>query len=77
MNLANLIKEILSIRSIKFTEPDEDTLDQEIENAFGKSMEQRLYENCQHIKFNYAMAGIDVQTFPVTRIIYYIDEERH
>jgi hypothetical protein len=40
-------------------------------------MKQRLYEYCQHIKFNYAMAGIDVQTYPVKRIIYYIDEEQH
>lgn len=38
-------------------------------------MEQRLYEYCQQIKFNYAMAGIDVQTYFVKRLIYFIDEE--
>lgn len=65
----------MNTRSIKYIDPDEDALEQEVENAFGKSMEQRLYEYCQHIKFNYAMAGIDVQTFPVKRAIYYIEEE--
>ncbi len=65
----------MKTRSITYIEPDENTLEQEVEKAARKSMEQRLYEYCQHIRFNYAMAGIDIQTFPVKRVIYYIDEE--
>jgi len=65
----------MNTRQIKYIEPDEDVLEQEVDWAVNHSMEQRLTEYCNHIIRNYAVAGIDVRNFPVKRIIYYIENE--
>lgn len=65
----------MKTRLIKYIDPLEDTLEQEVNWAVNLSMEQRFAEYCKHIIRNYAMAGIDVLNFPVTRHIYYIEDE--
>ncbi len=65
----------MNTRQIKYIEPEEDILEQEVDWAVKHSMEQRLFEYCKHIIRNYAAAGIDVRNFPVKRIIYYIENE--
>lgn len=65
----------MNTRRIKHIEPEEDTLEQEIDCAVNLSMEQCLIEYCKHIISNYAIAGIDVFNFPVKRNIYYIENE--
>ena len=65
----------MNTRQIKYIEPEEDTLQQEVDWAVNHGMEHRLTEYCKHIIRNYAVAGIDVRNFPVKRIIYYIENE--
>lgn len=66
---------MIKTRQIKYIEPEEDTLQQEVIWAANLSMEQCFAEYCKHIIRNYAMAGIDVLNFPVKRHIYYIEDE--
>lgn len=66
---------MMNTRKIKYIEPEEDVLEQEVDWAVSLSLEERLTEYCKHIIRNYAIAGIDVLNFPVKRNIYYIEDE--
>lgn len=65
----------MKTRQIKYIDPEEDILEQEVSWAANLSMEECFTEYCKHIISNYAIAGIDVLNYPVKRVIYYIEDE--
>ena len=61
-------------REIYFIEDDEDTLSLMVETALNSTMEENLKRFCQHLAFNYALAGIDIYSYPMDKEIYYIED---
>lgn len=72
INFKKRANQTMNTRQIKYIEPEEDTLGQEVDWAINLGMEECLIEYCKHIVHNYAIAGIDIFNFPVKRNIYYI-----
>lgn len=64
----------MNTRTISYINPDEDLLEIEVDLAVNRSMEQNFLVYCEHIVANYAMAGIDVVNYSISKEIYYIDE---
>jgi len=65
----------MSTRSIYYIDENEDPLKEEIELALSRTPEENMKAYCEAIIANYAMMGIDVVNYPVTRKIYYIEDE--
>ena len=61
-------------RTIRYLEPDEDILQQEVDWAVTQTMEERFKVYCDLIASLYAMMGIDVLNYQGKRVIAYIDE---
>ncbi len=66
----------MNIRTIANIDPKEDLLDIEAELAASRSMEENLMAYCENIIAHYAMAGIDVLSYPIKREIYFIEDEK-
>ena len=65
----------MDTRRISYIESDEDFLENEVEWALSKTMEERLTEYCKHIVRNHALAGIDITASPTKRTIYYLEPD--
>ena len=61
-------------RTIRYADPEEDILQEEVEFALTQTMEERFRIYCQIVAANFAMAGIDVLNYPLERTIAYADE---
>ena len=61
-------------RTIRYVDPDEDILQEEVEFALTQTMEENLRTYCQLVVANFAMAGIDIVNYPLERTIAYADE---
>lgn len=65
----------MNTRTIRYVDPDEDILQEEVERALTMTMEERFKQYCDLIASLYAMAGIDIINHPAKRVIAYVDEE--
>jgi len=65
----------MSTRTIYYIDENEDPMDRVVELALSRTPEENLKAYCEVIIANYAMMGIDVVNHPVTRKIYYIEDE--
>ena len=65
---------MMNTRTIRYVDPDEDILQEEVDFALTKTMEERFKIYCDVVVANFAMAGIDVVNYPVKRVIAYADE---
>ncbi len=65
----------MNTRTIRYIDPDEDVLQEEVEFALTKTMEERFKIYCDLIASLYAMAGIDVMNCAGKRVISYVDYE--
>lgn len=61
-------------RTIRYVNPDEDILQEEVNFALTKTMEERFKVYCDVVVANFAMAGIDIVNHPGERVIAYADE---
>ncbi|MGB3779582.1 MAG: hypothetical protein WA960_14575 [Tunicatimonas sp.] len=61
-------------RTIRYVDLGEDILQEEVDFALTKTMEERFKIYCDVVVANFAMAGIDVMNYPVKRVIAYADE---
>lgn len=64
----------MNTRTIRYADPDEDILQQEVDAALTRTMEERLKIYCDVVVANFAMAGIDIVNYPIERVIAYADE---
>ena len=64
----------ITSRTIRYVDPDEDILQEEVELALTTTMEENLCTYCQLVVANFAMAGIDIVSYPLERTIAYADE---
>ena len=62
-------------RNIYYIDETKDPLDTEIEVALDSNIEENLQKYFSHIIANYAMYGIDVINYPISREIYYVADE--
>lgn len=65
----------MNTRKIDYIDQREDLLDNEVEQALERTIEENFRVYCSLIISNYAIAGIDVLNYPVKREIYYIEDE--
>ena len=65
----------MNTKQIKYIEEGEDVLQLEVDYAITKTNDELLIEYCKHIVANYAIAGIDILTYPIEKKIYYIENE--
>ena len=61
-------------RKIQYADPEEDILQIEVDIALNRTMEENFKAYCDTIVALYAMAEIDVENYPVKRIIAYAEE---
>lgn len=64
----------MNTRTIRYVDPDEDILQEEVELALTKTMEERFKIYCDVVVANFAMAGIDIVNYPGERVIAYANE---
>lgn len=65
----------MNTRTIYYIDENKDYLANEVAWALTRTLDQNLESFCATIIANYAMMNIDVSTYPVTREIYYIEDE--
>ncbi len=65
----------LNTRTIRYADPNEDILQEEVDTALTQTMEERFKIYCDLIASLYAIAGIDIVNHPAKRVIAYVDEE--
>ena len=68
--------EIENTRTIRYADPDEDILQEEVDTALTQTMEERFKTYCDVVVANFAMAGIDVVNYPIKKVIAYGDEQQ-
>ena len=61
-------------RKIQYADPEEDMLQIAVDIALNRTMEENFKAYCDTIVALYAMAEIDVENYPVKRIIAYAEE---
>ena len=66
---------VMNSRTIRYADPEEDILQEEVEWALTQTMEERFRTYCDLMASLYAIAGIDITNYPVKRVIAYADEE--
>ena len=64
----------MNTRKINYIDPDEDTLQKEVDWALETSMEDHLQVFYKHLRVIYELAGIDLDHFSVKKNIYYISK---
>ena len=64
----------MNTRKIEYIEPDEDTLQKEVDWALETTVEERLQLFYKHLRVVYMLSGIDLEHFSVKKNIYYISE---
>jgi hypothetical protein len=64
----------MNTRKIGYIEPDEDTLQKEVDWALETTLEERLQLFYSHLRVVYMMAGIDLDRFSGKKNIYYISK---
>jgi len=65
----------METRKIYYINEKEDTIDQEVQLALERTMEENMDLYCQTLKANMAMMNIDYLNATVKKVIYYIDDE--
>ncbi|MGB3848414.1 MAG: hypothetical protein WA958_00490 [Tunicatimonas sp.] len=65
----------MNTRTIRYVDPDEDILQEEVAFALTKTMEERFKIYCDLIASLYAMSGIDVMKQEGKKVITYVDNE--
>ena len=65
----------MDTRRISYIESDEDYLENEVEWALSKTMEERLTEYCKNIVRNHALVGIDITASPTKLSSYSLDPD--
>ncbi len=65
----------MNTRTIYYIDEKEDYLANEVAWALTRTLDQNLEFFCATVIANYAMMNIDVSNYPVTRKIYYIEDE--
>lgn len=66
----------MNTRTIYYIDENEDYLDAEVALALSSTFDQNLDTFCEAVIANYAMMNIDVSNYPVTREIYYIEDDK-
>lgn len=67
----------MNTRKIYYIDPDEDTLQKEVDWAHGAKLQERLQLFYNHLRDVYMLAGIDLDHFSVKKNIYYISENEN
>ncbi len=65
----------MNTRTIRYVDPDEDVLQEEVDFALTKTMEERFTVYCDLIASLYAVSGMDVMNCAGKRAISYVDYE--
>ncbi len=65
----------MNSREIQYADPEEDILQIEVDIALNRTMEENFKAYCDTIVALYAMAEIDVENYPVKRVIAYAGEQ--
>lgn len=64
----------MNTRTIRYADPNEDILQEEVDIALTQTMEDRFKVYCEVVVANFALAGIDVMNHPIDKVIAYADE---
>ena len=65
----------MNTRTIYYIDEKEGYLVDEVALALKRTLDQNLEAYCETVIANYAMMNIDVVNYPVTRVIYYLEDE--
>jgi len=65
----------MNTRTIYYIDEKEGYLVHEVALALNRTLDQNLEAYCETVIANYAMMNIDVVNYPVTRVIYYLEDE--
>jgi len=64
-----------STRTIYYIDESENSVDQEVSLAMGKTMNENLAEYCKLIRMLFAMSNIETVNYQSDKSIYYISDE--
>ncbi|MEL7002531.1 MAG: hypothetical protein AAFN93_07325 [Bacteroidota bacterium] len=63
------------MKTIRYALSEDEELQIEIETAIRNSMDQNLRNYCQHLMSVFALAGIDIQSLEIKKVISYEESE--